>query len=159
MEKQAELLRALGHPARLRIVQYLSEGIADDGAVHSGPTPAQNGGSRNVTEYGGSPDAPRDDISSSTCGECASSAPLRERCVCEIIPALGMEQSSVSKHLKVLRDQGIVEARKEGTRIFYRLTDERVVDLVRLAESLCMAQLSRLQQLIEQSQSRSQQRH
>jgi len=40
-----------------------------------------------------------------------------ERCVCEIFPAIGGEQSNVSKHLGFLRSQGIVIADRRGMRV------------------------------------------
>jgi DNA-binding transcriptional ArsR family regulator len=45
---------------------------------------------------------------------------LEERPVGEIVDALEMEQSSVSKHLRVLKDVGLVHARRDGRQIFYR---------------------------------------
>ena len=45
---------------------------------------------------------------------------VRERPVGDIVVALGMEQPSVSKHLRVLRDVGLVEARRRGRQILYR---------------------------------------
>ena len=50
----------------------------------------------------------------------------RERPVGEIVAALGLEQPSVSKHLKVLRDVGLVDVRREGRRIFYRANAEGI---------------------------------
>lgn len=46
---------------------------------------------------------------------------LQERSVSEIVDALEMEQPSVSKHLKVLRDVGLVEGRREGRQMLYRV--------------------------------------
>ncbi len=43
-----------------------------------------------------------------------------ERSVSDIVDALELGQPSVSKHLKVLRDVGLVEARREGKQVFYR---------------------------------------
>lgn len=45
----------------------------------------------------------------------------REMCVCELTDLVGADQSTVSKHLAVLRDAGIVADRKEGTMVYYRL--------------------------------------
>jgi DNA-binding transcriptional ArsR family regulator len=45
---------------------------------------------------------------------------LQERPVGEIVDALEMEQPSVSKHLRVLKDVGLVHARREGRNMFYR---------------------------------------
>jgi DNA-binding transcriptional ArsR family regulator len=50
----------------------------------------------------------------------------RERPVGEIVAALGLEQPSVSKHLKVLRDVGLVDVRREGRRVFYRTNAEGI---------------------------------
>ncbi len=44
-------------------------------------------------------------------------------CVCELQAALGIAQPSVSKHLKILEDGGLVEFRKEGLWVNYYLSD------------------------------------
>ncbi|MGH9394728.1 MAG: ArsR/SmtB family transcription factor [Terriglobales bacterium] len=49
---------------------------------------------------------------------------LDERPVGEIVDALGLEQPSVSKHLKVLRQAGLVRARRQGRQIYYRTRAE-----------------------------------
>jgi ArsR family transcriptional regulator len=46
-------------------------------------------------------------------------------CVCEIQAALDVAQPSVSKHLKILEDCGLVERRKEGLWVNYYLSDGR----------------------------------
>ena len=43
-----------------------------------------------------------------------------ERPVNEIVDALGLEQPSVSKHLRVLKDVGLVSARRDGRQMLYR---------------------------------------
>ena len=57
-----------------------------------------------------------------------------ERCVCEIFPAVGGEQSNVSKHLGFLRNQGILIADRRGMRVFYRLSDKKIARLLDDAE-------------------------
>jgi len=47
----------------------------------------------------------------------------REFCVCEIQYVLGIAQPTVSKHLKILEDAGLVTYRKDGLWVNYRLTD------------------------------------
>ena len=47
-----------------------------------------------------------------------------ELCVCEVQELLGLAQSTVSKHLKILEESGLVESRKEGTWINYRISEE-----------------------------------
>lgn len=45
----------------------------------------------------------------------------REWCVCELTELTRLDQSTVSKHLGVLKQAGIVADRKEGTKTFFRL--------------------------------------
>jgi len=47
----------------------------------------------------------------------------RVMCVCEIQEALGIAQSTASKHLKILEDAGLITYYKEGLWINYKLTD------------------------------------
>ena len=49
-----------------------------------------------------------------------------ERSVNEIVDALELAQPSVSKHLKVLRDVGLVNVRRDGRQIFYRTNAEAI---------------------------------
>jgi len=44
-------------------------------------------------------------------------------CVCEMQAALGIAQPTVSKHLKILEDAGMVDSRKDGLWVNYHLTD------------------------------------
>lgn len=46
-----------------------------------------------------------------------------ELCVCEIQEALGVSQPTVSKHLKILEEAGLLNSRKEGLWVHYRLHD------------------------------------
>lgn len=48
----------------------------------------------------------------------------KELCVCELQELLGLAQSTVSKHLKLLDDAEMIEPRREGTWIIYRLKPE-----------------------------------
>lgn len=78
-EGRAAVLKALGQPTRLQILDLLKEG---------------------------------------------------ERCVCEIFPAINQEQANVSKHLSILKQAGILESRKEGLRIIYRIKSPEVLELL-----------------------------
>jgi DNA-binding transcriptional ArsR family regulator len=46
---------------------------------------------------------------------------MQERSVSEIVDAMATEQPSVSKHLKVLKDVGLVEVRREGRQMLYKV--------------------------------------
>jgi ArsR family transcriptional regulator len=52
-----------------------------------------------------------------------------ERCVCELQDSLGAAQSRLSFHLKVLKDAGVVNDRKEGRWVYYALTPDAFGEL------------------------------
>src|SRR5260221_9937004 len=52
-----------------------------------------------------------------------------EVCVCDFVAALDLAQPTVSHHLKVLRDAGLVESSRRGTWAYYRLLPEAVTAL------------------------------
>jgi len=79
LEKKANILKALGQPTRLRIMEYLRDG---------------------------------------------------ERCVCEIFPAIGGQQSNISRHLAVLKQAGLVADRRVGVSIFYRVKDPAIFKIL-----------------------------
>ncbi|WP_198923713.1 ArsR/SmtB family transcription factor [Rappaport israeli] len=54
-----------------------------------------------------------------------------ESCVSEIAQALGDKTNTVSMRLKKLYDAGLVSKRRDARHIFYRLTDEHIVTIVR----------------------------
>jgi DNA-binding transcriptional ArsR family regulator len=89
LEGQASILKALGQPTRLQILELLKEG---------------------------------------------------ERCVCEIFPAISQEQANVSKHLSILKQVGILESRKEGLRILYRIKTPEILNLLTGVSRLLKAQ-------------------
>jgi len=49
-----------------------------------------------------------------------------ERCVTEVLAEVGGSQANVSKHLSVLRRVGLVESRREGVNVYYRIEDPAV---------------------------------
>jgi len=76
-EKQAEVAKAIAHPLRIAIVNYLKDG---------------------------------------------------EQCVCDIAGHIGSERSNVSRHLSVMVNAGLLECRKEGLKVIYRLKCACIVD-------------------------------
>jgi len=52
-----------------------------------------------------------------------------ERCVCELTEQLGLAQSKLSFHLKVLKDAGLLADRQQGRWIYYRLEPGALSDL------------------------------
>ena len=53
-----------------------------------------------------------------------------EKCICEIIPYTGKSQPNVSQHLKVLKHAGIVEERKDGTRIMVKASNNEIYHII-----------------------------
>jgi len=76
-EKQAEIAKAIAHPLRIAVVNFLKDG---------------------------------------------------EQCVCDIAEHVGSERSNVSRHLSVMVAAGVLEYRKEGLKVIYRLKAPCILD-------------------------------
>ena len=55
-----------------------------------------------------------------------------EVCVQGIVDAVGTSQSNISQHLAILRDKGVLQTRKDANRVYYRVADQRTLQLVGL---------------------------
>jgi DNA-binding transcriptional ArsR family regulator len=76
----------------------------------------------------------------------------QERNVSDIVAGLGLEQPSVSKHLRVLKDVGLVQARRDGRQMLYRINAEAIRPLHEWAgtfERYWANQLSRIKERAE----------
>lgn len=61
----------------------------------------------------------------------------QEACVCHLEQLLKKRQAYISQHLMVMRDAGLLDTRRDGKYIYYRLADkEGVLDLIRSAATL-----------------------
>jgi len=77
---------------------------------------------------------------------------LEERPVGDIVQALGLEQPSVSKHLRVLLDVGLVRVRRDGRHMLYQTDAEAIRPLhewTRTFEHLWRNQLNRIKERAE----------
>ena len=90
-QAKAEFFKTLGHPARIRVLELLSE---------------------------------------------------RERAVSELLPEVGVEATSLSQQLAVLRRAGLVVSRKDGSSVYYSLTTPRVAELLTVARGILTEVLS-----------------
>jgi DNA-binding transcriptional ArsR family regulator len=72
-----------------------------------------------------------------------------EATVGELSDELDASQQNVSKHLAVLADAGMLGRRKDGNRVFYRITDESVFALCEQVCDAAQQQLRALQELVE----------
>ncbi|MBI5059931.1 winged helix-turn-helix transcriptional regulator [candidate division KSB1 bacterium] len=66
----------------------------------------------------------------------------RELCVCNLVDFIGLADSTVSKHLAILRDAGLVDARKCGKWVYYRLAGPNASPLVRQVVQLAREALA-----------------
>ncbi len=57
-----------------------------------------------------------------------------EQCACTIVPFIGKAQPTVSQHLKILTEAGILNMRKNGIRVLYRIKDDRAVGIIKVLE-------------------------
>ena len=76
-EKQAEVAKAIAHPLRVAIIDFLKDG---------------------------------------------------EQCVCDIAEFIGSERSNVSRHLSVMTKAGLLDWRKEGLKVIYKLKCACIID-------------------------------
>ena len=54
----------------------------------------------------------------------------QDACVQEIVEAVGTSQSNISQHLAILREKDVLLTRKDANRVFYRVGDQRILQLV-----------------------------
>lgn len=64
-----------------------------------------------------------------------------ERCACEIIPKMKEDQSNISRHLTHMKDMGILESRKEGVSVYYKIKDRRIFHLLSLVDEMVKAEI------------------
>jgi len=55
-----------------------------------------------------------------------------EKCVCEIVPFTKRTQSTVSIQLAKLENLGIVESRREGKSVYYKLVNDKVMEILKI---------------------------
>ena len=65
-----------------------------------------------------------------------------ERTVGELQAALSLDSSGTSQHLAALRQQGVLESRRAGTSVYYRIRDPRVSQLMAVAKQILTSALS-----------------
>jgi DNA-binding transcriptional ArsR family regulator len=72
------------------------------------------------------------------------------RNVSDLAENLNLNQPTVSRHLKVLRDRGMVVAAREGTNVYYTLTDQRVIGALNLLREVLAGILEKRSALVEE---------
>jgi ArsR family transcriptional regulator len=70
-----------------------------------------------------------------------------ERTVSQLVEQMGIPKSNVSQHLGIMRDKGVVEYRREGGHVFYRLSNPKVLQACRLMREVLLEQFQRAGEL------------
>ncbi len=73
----------------------------------------------------------------------------REMYVNEIAEALDAPQSTISRHLKVLRERKLVNTERQGTAVLYSLMDERIIQALDLMRSIMSEQIQAQAQITQ----------
>jgi DNA-binding transcriptional ArsR family regulator len=71
-----------------------------------------------------------------------------ERSVGALQVELGLDSGGTSQHLAALRRIGLVESRRDGTSVYYRVSDEHVFDLLAAGRAIITRQLSEQQSIL-----------
>jgi DNA-binding transcriptional ArsR family regulator len=74
------------------------------------------------------------------------------RTVTELITDLNIAQPTASRHLKVLRDRGLVVAERQGTTMLYQLSDLRLIDALDILRSVLRDRIMHRANLITESE-------
>jgi DNA-binding transcriptional ArsR family regulator len=72
-----------------------------------------------------------------------------ERCVCDLREMVGSDLSTVSKHLSVLRNAGLVNIDKRGPQVFYSLTTPCVLRFLDCIDAVVRSNAERQMELVE----------
>jgi len=72
------------------------------------------------------------------------------RNVTELATELNITQPTTSRHLKILRERGLVQAERQGTTITYHLTDRRLIEALDLLRSVLRDRLTHRASLMEE---------
>ena len=71
--------------------------------------------------------------------------------VSQLTRELKISQPSVSRHLKILRERGLVKAEREGNSVIYQLADKRLIQALDLLREVMRDQWTRRAELVEHS--------
>jgi DNA-binding transcriptional ArsR family regulator len=74
----------------------------------------------------------------------------KPHCVCELTEMIGADTSTVSKHLSILKNAGIIEDEKRGTSVYYSLRCECIMKFMGCIEQVIKINLDRQQAIFSQ---------
>lgn len=75
-----------------------------------------------------------------------------EKTVSELVAATGLRQANLSQHLSLMRQRGVVAARKDGANVYYRIASAKIMRACELIREVLFEQLNDGKKLIEVKQ-------
>ena len=75
-----------------------------------------------------------------------------ERCVCEFVNMAGVDYSTISRHLTVMKQAGLIEDEKRGKQVFYRLRVPCVLNFMACVEEVIRSGAEEQIQMLKQDQ-------
>ncbi|NHJ39654.1 MAG: winged helix-turn-helix transcriptional regulator [Asgard group archaeon] len=66
-----------------------------------------------------------------------------EKCVCEIVEELAIAQPLVSRHLRILREMGLIIGRKDGTKKLYKLSNPQTIEIIDTVDEVYLKNLAK----------------
>lgn len=72
-----------------------------------------------------------------------------EKTVSELMNLAGISQTNLSQHLAILRQRGVVTTRKEGTCIYYKTTNPKIIQACDLMRSVLLERLSEGEKIVK----------
>jgi DNA-binding transcriptional ArsR family regulator len=71
-----------------------------------------------------------------------------EKCICEIIPAIGGEQSNISRHISLMQKSHLVTTRKDGVKVMVKVSNPKIFHILDQVSVLLKSQMSEHHQLL-----------
>ena len=73
----------------------------------------------------------------------------KEKCVCELTKMVGADTSTISRHLSILKNAGIIEANKRGLQVFYKLRVPCILNFFSCVESVIKSNADEQMEIIK----------
>ena len=72
-----------------------------------------------------------------------------EKSVNELATTTGVRQATVSQHLTVLRQRGVVATRRDGANIFYRIVNQGIIEACDIIRGVLFEQMAEMEKLVK----------
>ena len=72
-----------------------------------------------------------------------------EKCICEIVPAVGGEQSNISRHISLMQKSKLVATRKDGVKVMVKVRDLKIFSILDQVSGILRSQMSEQTRLMK----------